>query len=132
MCNSEKQGTPSYTRKQSEGAMEHFRYEVSFENITTQVALNFKSNFLRKYIFAGRRVHSDDFDRVEWTDSDTNSGEVSNGPTKPIVSFQWFNHWSNQTHVTCDFVSFFWANPAHCEFPTCQPLGRPLGKPNTL
>lgn len=29
-------GTPSYTRKQSEGAMEHFRYEVSFENITTQ------------------------------------------------------------------------------------------------
>ena len=31
------QGTPSYTRKQSEGAMEHFRYEVSFENITTQV-----------------------------------------------------------------------------------------------
>ena len=37
----EEQGTPSYTRKQSEGAMEHFRYEVSFENITTQVGTLF-------------------------------------------------------------------------------------------
>ena len=83
------QGTPSYTRKQSEGAMEHFRYEVSFENITTQVAWeNISANAniiffsLQNIIwpsFSGGWVHSDYFNRAERSNGDTNRGEVSNG-----------------------------------------------------
>ena len=67
--------------------MEHFRYEVSFENITTQVAFQHTYALLEAVwaVLSGGRVHSDNLDRAEWTNSDTNSGEVSNGPTKPIL-----------------------------------------------
>ena len=70
--------------------MEHFRYEVSFENITTQVTFRDIIFLLVEAAsttgtFSGGRVHSDDFDRAERANSDTNSGEVSDGATEPNV-----------------------------------------------
>ena len=70
--------------------MEHFRYEVSFENITTQVTFRDIIFLLVEATsttgtFSGGRVHSDDFDGAERANSDTNSGEVSDGATEPNV-----------------------------------------------